>query len=329
MVVPKVLRLPPLEQRKKREFCKFHGFLGHNTSHCVIFRDSVQKALDQGRLKFGDKSRQPMQVDANPLKKADSMYVDIAGVNMVEISEIEPVVTTKTLKVDVKMANEGHDCVDAMVTEDQYAEKIKVVFPKVEEDLIVFDKEAAKNVEGFRPQLKRKGKWTDKRPKFSFDKRSVPHKDTPPTRNQKRGQAKTFTPPCKSPTEQWVFLGGKKSNYISPTSKWVKRATSTNIQNEAPELKKNEASDSKKFAYNNNYKGKYPMTKTQRRRFQRQKKADALKDVTNTDKGKSKQMATFEMIRKPATERIFPPLSIVKENLPVEDEELTSNFIDF
>jgi len=31
------------------------------------------------------------------------------------------------------------------------------------------------------------------------------------------------------------------------------------------------------------------------------------------------------MIRKSATERIFPPLSVVKENLPVEDEELTSN----
>ncbi|KEH33480.1 hypothetical protein MTR_3g040270 [Medicago truncatula] len=37
-------------------------------------------------------------------------------------------------------------------------------------------------------------------------------------------------------------------------------------------------------------------------------------------------MATFKMFRKPATERIFPPLLVVKENLPVEGEELTSNF---
>jgi len=34
------------------------------------------------------------------------------------------------------------------------------------------------------------------------------------------------------------------------------------------------------------------------------------------------------MVRKPATERISPP-AVVKENLPKEDEEITSNFSDF
>jgi len=37
-------------------------------------------------------------------------------------------------------------------------------------------------------------------------------------------------------------------------------------------------------------------------------------------------VATFEVIRKPATERIFPPLSVAKENLAKDDEEMTSNF---
>jgi len=32
------------------------------------------------------------------------------------------------------------------------------------------------------------------------------------------------------------------------------------------------------------------------------------------------------MVRKPATERIFPPLSVVKENPPKDDDEMTSNF---
>jgi hypothetical protein len=50
IVVPKGLKMPPIEQRKKRGFCKFNGFSGHNTSHCVLFRDLVQKALDEGRL---------------------------------------------------------------------------------------------------------------------------------------------------------------------------------------------------------------------------------------------------------------------------------------
>jgi hypothetical protein len=33
--------------------------------------DSAQKALHEGMLKFGDKSKQPVQVDDDPLKKAD------------------------------------------------------------------------------------------------------------------------------------------------------------------------------------------------------------------------------------------------------------------
>ena len=47
----------------------------------------MQKALDEGRLKFGDKAKQPMQVDVDPLKKADSMYAEIIGINMVDISK--------------------------------------------------------------------------------------------------------------------------------------------------------------------------------------------------------------------------------------------------
>jgi len=57
MIVPNGLKLPPLEQRQKRGYFKFHGNFGHNTSRCVVFRDSVQKALDEGRLKFADRPK--------------------------------------------------------------------------------------------------------------------------------------------------------------------------------------------------------------------------------------------------------------------------------
>jgi len=70
------------------------------------------------------------------------------------------------------------------------------------------------------------------------------------------------------------------------------------------------------------------MTKTQWRMYQRQKKADALKDVTNVDNNKGKQAAVFEMVKRPATERIFPPLSTIKKDLSREDEVVTSNFIE-
>ena len=76
--------MPPLEQRKKRGFCKYHNFLGHKTSQCFLFRDLVQKALEEGRLKFADKPA--MKIDANPLQM-DAHYAEPSGIHMVEVSE--------------------------------------------------------------------------------------------------------------------------------------------------------------------------------------------------------------------------------------------------
>jgi len=128
--VPKTLKIPPLEQRKKRGFCKFHGLLGHDLSRCTRFRDSIQKALDEGRLKFRDKAKQPMQVDDDPLKKADSMYAEIIGINMVDNSEsadtgvpIEVSMPGEKVLVDVEMITEDHQFDNAVVTKDQFAKK--------------------------------------------------------------------------------------------------------------------------------------------------------------------------------------------------------------
>ena len=127
MIVPKGLKLPPIEQRQKKGYCKFHGNFGHKTSRCVVFRDSVQKALDEGMLKFG-------QTKAT---KADSRYLEVAGMEMVEIFEIDSIMATDGLEVDIEMTTEGHKCADTVITEDQYEENIQVVFPKAE-DLIDF-----------------------------------------------------------------------------------------------------------------------------------------------------------------------------------------------
>jgi len=139
------MKLPPLEQRKKRGFCKFHGFLGHNLSRCTRFRDSVQKALHEGRLKFGEKTKQPMQDDADPLKKADSMYAEVIDINTVDIAEefgselpIEEQTLEENPQVDDEMVTEDHQSAIAMVTEDQFVEKMEVAYPKAEEDLIDF-----------------------------------------------------------------------------------------------------------------------------------------------------------------------------------------------
>ena len=158
----------------------------------------------------------------------------------------------------------------------------------------------------------------ENRPKYGFNKRGVPYKMKPSEQNPGRTHRRTFNPPPKSPTNTWVFSGGKKTGYTTPPTKWVKRVALTAHQREA--------SNSKRCAYNNNYKGKHPMTKTQWRRYQRQKKANALKEIINVSKGEGKHEAVFEMVKRPATERIFPPLPTLEKNCPEEDEELSSNF---
>ena len=84
VTVPNGLKIPPLEKRKKKGFCKYHNFLGHKTSHCVLFKDLVQRGLNEGRLNFGNKTKPQMQVDVDPLKDVDAMYAEVASCNVVE-----------------------------------------------------------------------------------------------------------------------------------------------------------------------------------------------------------------------------------------------------
>ncbi|XP_050909478.1 uncharacterized protein LOC127123289 [Lathyrus oleraceus] len=80
-------KVPPLEQRKKKGFSKYHSFLGHKTSQCFLFRDLVQNAIQEGRLKFGDKPRSQMKIDSNPLQMDDAHYTEAEEVNMVEVTD--------------------------------------------------------------------------------------------------------------------------------------------------------------------------------------------------------------------------------------------------
>jgi hypothetical protein len=44
----------------------------------------VQKALNEGILKFGDKTKPQIQVDVDPMKYVDVMYTKVADCNVVE-----------------------------------------------------------------------------------------------------------------------------------------------------------------------------------------------------------------------------------------------------
>jgi len=231
------------------------------------------------------------------------------------------------------MITDDHQSADVPITEDQMVKKMEVAYPKAEEDLIdflnkckilnkhamlcprcsaVFDKEGEKSVEGFLPHHELRNGRREKAPKYGFNKRGVPYKMKPSDQGSSRTHRGTFTSSTKSPTDAWVFSGGKKTDHTNPSTKWVKRVASKPHQKEAL--------NAKRYAYNNNYKGKHPMTKTQWRRYQRHKKVNALKEITNVGKREGKQEVVFEMVKRPTTERIFPPLPALGKNCLVEDD---------
>ena len=53
--------LPPLDEVKRRAFCKWHNSYSHATNDCNVFRRQVQSAINEGRL-----SLKEMQIDRQP-----------------------------------------------------------------------------------------------------------------------------------------------------------------------------------------------------------------------------------------------------------------------
>ncbi|PNX70012.1 hypothetical protein L195_g057033, partial [Trifolium pratense] len=88
------------------------------TYQCVVFRDLVQKALNEGRLKYDDKAKPPMKVDTDPLPTADATYVKVYDCNMVEV-------------VDAAAQIE-------VVPEEEYERRVREVYPNAEEELVDF-----------------------------------------------------------------------------------------------------------------------------------------------------------------------------------------------
>ena len=74
IILPKGKKMPSVNEIKNKKFCKFHQIASHSTNNCMHFRDLIQKAIQDGRLKFEEKSA-PMKVDTKPFD-VDSNYVE-------------------------------------------------------------------------------------------------------------------------------------------------------------------------------------------------------------------------------------------------------------
>ena len=66
--------IPLTEELKGKKYCKFHNATNHSTNECKIFCFHVQKAIEQGRIKFEPTKKPTMDIDKHPF----------LGVHMVE-----------------------------------------------------------------------------------------------------------------------------------------------------------------------------------------------------------------------------------------------------
>jgi hypothetical protein len=276
----------------------------------------VQKALTDGRLKFGEKAKMPsMQVDEDPLQISEALYTEPVQLLMVDAMDLA-----------------GGDQLVA-IPEEEYVEKVKMVYPRAEEELIdflqrckisntevmlcprcsaVFDKKATDGLNKFVPFTEKRN-WPKPRPvvRQNVGVRKPIH--------QRLGNQRTFIPPNKTPVNQWVH--GKS---MTPIRGFVEKG---NTSVSRPKV----SGEAKKYAYKNNYMGKNPMTRTQWRRHQRQKRLEA-QNVPKIDNSKGKQIV--EMVKRPLKDRISFPISTEKieavaETDQMEDDDLLGSENDF
>ena len=66
--------LPSAGEIKEKKYYKFHNATNHDTNECKIFRLHIQKAIEQGKIKFEPAKKPTMDIDKHPFP----------GVHMVE-----------------------------------------------------------------------------------------------------------------------------------------------------------------------------------------------------------------------------------------------------
>ena len=74
-------KIPPAEEIKGKDYCKYHNSWNHTTNNCITFRNDVQDRIDKGEFKFPD-IKKAMGVDADPFPSnlaANVVSVDMRG----------------------------------------------------------------------------------------------------------------------------------------------------------------------------------------------------------------------------------------------------------
>ncbi|XP_059659104.1 uncharacterized protein LOC132305484 [Cornus florida] len=80
--LPKGHKIPSTNDLKGKEYCKHHNSWNHATNDRTILRGLLQKAIDEGTLKFPEKTSETMKVDTNP-------FPIIAFTNVISLAKQE------------------------------------------------------------------------------------------------------------------------------------------------------------------------------------------------------------------------------------------------
>jgi hypothetical protein len=139
----------------------------------------VQKALNEGRLNFGDKSKPQMQIDVDPLNVSNAMYAEHVDCIMVDVvidvvKDLIVEANTNVVDCQVVKATKCPKIATEVISKSQFSEKMKVAYPMAEEELIdflhrcklnnskvtmcrrcssVFEKKSTKGLENYKPQI--------------------------------------------------------------------------------------------------------------------------------------------------------------------------------
>jgi hypothetical protein len=64
---PSGIVIPSPKQLKKNAYCKWHNSYSHATNGCNVFRQQVQSAINEGRLKFSESPQMKLDKDPFPV----------------------------------------------------------------------------------------------------------------------------------------------------------------------------------------------------------------------------------------------------------------------
>jgi len=68
-------KIPTDQELKNIKYCKWHNATSHDTNECKMFRQQIQSAIEQGRLKF-EAPKKPMKIDGHLFP---TNMVDVGG----------------------------------------------------------------------------------------------------------------------------------------------------------------------------------------------------------------------------------------------------------